>query len=55
MWYGMALQVTANASIVRQFNALGATDQGALHACLNSYRTDNWVGRPSHRAPCIRY
>ncbi|KAI0633118.1 hypothetical protein C8Q77DRAFT_1218467 [Trametes polyzona] len=38
-------QVSANASIVRQFNALGATDQGALHACLNSYRTDNWDGK----------
>lgn len=36
-------QVAANASIVRQFNALGATDQGALHTCLNNYRTDNWV------------
>ncbi|KAL1943351.1 hypothetical protein VTO73DRAFT_4426 [Trametes versicolor] len=37
-------QVSANASIVRQFNALGATDQGALHTCLNNYRTDNWDG-----------
>lgn len=39
-------QVSANASIVRQFNALGATDQGALHTCLNNYRTDNWVRPP---------
>ncbi|KAL1943356.1 hypothetical protein VTO73DRAFT_4431 [Trametes versicolor] len=37
-------QVSANASIVRQFNALGSTDQGALHTCLQNYRTDNWDG-----------
>lgn len=40
-------QVSANASIVRQFNALGSTDQGALHTCLQNYRTDNWVRRAS--------
>ncbi|KAI0766611.1 hypothetical protein BD413DRAFT_480810 [Trametes elegans] len=38
-------QVSANASIVRQFNALGATDQGALHSCLTNYRWDNWDGQ----------
>ncbi len=46
-------QVSANASVVRQFNALGATDQGALHTCLNNYRTDNWVRRRASRGhPC---
>ena len=39
-------QVSANASIVRQYNALGATDQGALHTCLDNYRWDNWVRSP---------
>ncbi|KAI0332166.1 hypothetical protein GY45DRAFT_1321182 [Cubamyces sp. BRFM 1775] len=38
-------QVSANASIVRQYNALGATDQGALHTCLDNYRWDNWDGQ----------
>ncbi|KAH9851220.1 hypothetical protein C2E23DRAFT_869431 [Lenzites betulinus] len=37
-------QVSANASIVRQFNALGATDQNALHSCLDGYRNGNWDG-----------
>ncbi|KAI0334984.1 hypothetical protein GY45DRAFT_970717 [Cubamyces sp. BRFM 1775] len=38
-------QVSANASIVRQYNALGATDQVALHNCLTNYRWDNWSGQ----------
>ncbi|KAL7278750.1 hypothetical protein ACG7TL_007755 [Trametes sanguinea] len=37
-------KVSAGASIVREYDALGATDQGALHTCLDNYRTDNWDG-----------
>ncbi|CDO75717.1 hypothetical protein BN946_scf184493.g15 [Trametes cinnabarina] len=37
-------QVSANASIVSESDALGATDQDALHSCLQNYRTNNWDG-----------
>ncbi|KAJ3002039.1 hypothetical protein NUW54_g6066 [Trametes sanguinea] len=37
-------QVSAGSYIVREYDALGATDQGALHTCLDNYRTDNWTG-----------
>ncbi|CDO76336.1 hypothetical protein BN946_scf184795.g7 [Trametes cinnabarina] len=36
-------QVSGNATIVREYDALGATDQGALHSCLDNYRIDNWA------------
>ncbi|KAL7278788.1 hypothetical protein ACG7TL_007797 [Trametes sanguinea] len=37
-------QVSGNATLVREYDAIGATDQGALHTCLDNYRIDNWDG-----------
>ncbi|KAI0820115.1 hypothetical protein BC628DRAFT_928794 [Trametes gibbosa] len=37
-------QVSAAASIVRQINAPGSTDENALYDCLLGYRSGNWNG-----------
>ncbi|CDO75718.1 hypothetical protein BN946_scf184493.g16 [Trametes cinnabarina] len=47
-------QVSGNATLVHEYDAFGATDQGALRSCLDNYRIDNWDGMDCGGRGCFK-